>query len=92
MIWIAIITALVIRKNKSQISITLKNKKYGLSPRKVKGTDRTPSKIFGKLIRMEILKFVFTLKYEVFGRFSVIAVIKDAKTKRAVNAPINLKF
>ena len=33
-----------------------------------------------------------TLKYEVFGRFSVIAVIKDAKTKRAVKAPINLKF
>ena len=31
-----------------------------------------------------------TLKYEVFGKFSVIAVIKEAKTKSAVKAPINL--
>jgi hypothetical protein len=35
-------------------------------------------------------KCLLTLKYEVFGKFSVIAVIREANTKSAVKAPINL--
>ena len=34
--------------------------------------------------------FIFTLKYEVFGRFSSIVANKLAKTNKQVRAPMNL--